>query len=115
MAKPFSNLRDKMSPERQLRNREVAERMMKEMPLYELRQARRLSQQRMAELLEVGQSAISKMERRTDMYLSTLRSYVEAMGGELIVQATFPDGVVRITQFTELEEEPELDRDLESA
>jgi hypothetical protein len=42
------------------------------------------------------------MEKRTDMYLSTLRSHIEAMGGELDIIARFPDGVVKISNFTEL-------------
>jgi hypothetical protein len=46
--------------------------------------------------------SIAKMERRTDMYISTLRSHIEAMGGELEVIAKFPDGVVRINNFSEL-------------
>jgi hypothetical protein len=47
-------------------------------------------------ILGVNQSAISKIEKRTDMYLSTLRSYVEAMGGSLEIQAVFPEGAVRV-------------------
>jgi DNA-binding XRE family transcriptional regulator len=50
----------------------------------------------MAQILGVNQSAISKIEKRTDMYLSTLRSYVEAMGGSLEIQAVFPEGAVRV-------------------
>ena len=44
----------------------------------------------------------SKMEKRTDMYLSTLRSHIEAMGGQLDVIARFPDGAVKISNFREL-------------
>ena len=51
--------------------------------------------------LHVNQAAISKLERRTDMYVSTLRKYIEAMGGELEIRAVFGDGVVRINQFEE--------------
>jgi hypothetical protein len=43
------------------------------------------------------------MERRTDMYISTLRSYIEAMGGKLDIIARFPDGKVHINQFEEIE------------
>ena len=67
--------------------------------MHELRQARGLSQQVLASLLKVQQPAIAKLERRTDMYLSTLRSHIEAMGGELEIVARFPDGSVRITNF----------------
>jgi hypothetical protein len=50
----------------------------------------------------VKQSAISKLERRADMYVSTLRHFIEAMGGQLEIRAVFPDGDVRITQFQTL-------------
>lgn len=56
----------------------------------------------MAELLETSQGEVSKIEHRADMYVSTLRCYVEAMGGELEIIARFPDGAVRISQFSEL-------------
>lgn len=62
----------------------------------------KLSQKVIAELLNVQQPAIAKMEKRTDMYVSTLRSHIEAMGGQLEVIARFPDGAVRITNFTEV-------------
>ncbi len=61
--------------------------MLAEMPLTELRQARGLSQKVPADVLHVQQPAIAKLEKRTDMYLSTLRSHIEAMGGELDVIA----------------------------
>lgn len=71
------------------------------MPLHELRHAKALSQATLASVLHVNQAAISKLERRTDMYLSTLRGYIEAMGGELEIVARFPDGAVRVTNFSE--------------
>lgn len=102
MAKKFSDLRTAMSePARQRADRQ-AKAMLAEMPLNELRQARGLSQKMLAEVLHVQQPSIAKMEKRTDMYLSTLRSHIEAMGGELDVIARFPDGVVKISNFTEL-------------
>jgi transcriptional regulator with XRE-family HTH domain len=73
------------------------------MPLHELRRARQLSQEQLAEELGATQPEISKMEHRTDMYVSTLRRFVEAMGGQLEIVARFPDGNVRITQFQELD------------
>ena len=57
--------------------------MPAEMPLIGLRQARRLSQKMLAELLHVQQPSIAKLQKRTDMYLSTLRSHIEVMGGSL--------------------------------
>jgi transcriptional regulator with XRE-family HTH domain len=74
------------------------------MPLQELRRARQLSQEQLAEELGATQPEISKIEHRTDMYVSTLRRFVEAMGGELEIIARFPDGTVEITQFHELEQ-----------
>jgi hypothetical protein len=53
----------------------------------------------LAEALHVKQPSIAKMERRADMYLSTLRSHIEAMGGQLEIVARFPDGAVKITNF----------------
>jgi hypothetical protein len=50
----------------------------------------------------VQQPSVTKMERRTDRYISTLRSHMEAMGGELEVIAKFPDGLVNINNFAEL-------------
>lgn len=73
-----------------------------EMPLQELRRARELSQSQLASALETTQPEVSKIEKRTDMYVSTLRSYIEAMGGALEIVAHFPDGDVRISQFQEL-------------
>ena len=62
------------------------------------------AQQMLAAMLHVQQPAIAKMEKRTDMYLSTLRSHIEAMGGQLEVIARFPGGVVKISNFSELDQ-----------
>ena len=105
MAKKFSELRDKMSPERRAKVQREYEKLIAEMPLQKLRAARELTQENLASLLEVNQSEVSKIEHRTDMYVSTLASYVKAMGGSLEIRAVFPDsGAVRITQFEELAE-----------
>ena len=72
------------------------------MPLNELRQARGLSQKVLAEVLHVQQPSIAKLEKRTDMYISTLRSHIEAMGGQLEFIARFPDGAVKISNFAEI-------------
>jgi predicted XRE-type DNA-binding protein len=68
----------------------------------ELRQARGLSQKKLAEALDIQQPAIAKMEKRTDMYISTLRSHIEAMGGKLEVLVNFPEGTVKINNFSDL-------------
>lgn len=102
MAKKFSNLRAKMSPESQSRSEAKALAMLAEMPLNELRQARGLSQKMLADVLHVQQPSIAKLEKRTDMYISTLRSHIEAMGGELEVIAKFPDGAIKISNFSDI-------------
>lgn len=102
MAKKFSELRAGMSAEARAQAETKAQAMLAEMPLNELRQARGLSQKMLAEVLHVQQPAIAKIEKRADMYLSTLRSHIEAMGGELEVIARFPDGSVKISNFADL-------------
>lgn len=103
MARKFAELRARMSADAQAAAEQQAQEMLREMPLHELRQARGLSQRMLAEVLHVQQPAVAKLERRTDMYLSTLRSHIEAMGGELEIIARFPDGAVRISNFADLE------------
>jgi DNA-binding XRE family transcriptional regulator len=93
-----------MTPAAQARSAANAQVMLAAMPLNELRQARGLSQKMLADVLHVQQPAIAKMEKRTDMYLSTLRSHIEAMGGQLEIVARFPDGAVQISNFAELGE-----------
>ena len=102
MARKFQELVDKMSPESRARSKAMAEQLLREMPLAELRAARELTQTSLAKILDVGQSEVSKIEKRTDMYVSTLASYVKAMGGELEICAVFPEGKVKITQFEDL-------------
>jgi len=67
-----------------------------EMPLNELRTARRLTQQQLAQTLDMTQAAVSQLEKRADMYLSTLNNFVEAMGGRLEMFAVFPEGAVKL-------------------
>jgi DNA-binding XRE family transcriptional regulator len=102
MAKKFSELRARMSEPARLQADDKAQSMLAEMPLNELRKARGLSQKMLAEVLHVQQPSIAKMEKRTDMYLSTLRSHIRAMGGELELIARFPDGAVQISNLAEL-------------
>ena len=102
MAKNFKELQARMSPEARARAQAKAERMERELALDELREAMRLTQEALAERLHVNQAAISKVERRADMMISTLRKYIEAMGGQLEIRAIMPDGDVKITQFSEV-------------
>ena len=102
MARRFDELRRRMAPVRQRQAHERAEAMLAEMPLQELRHARRLTQEALAVALGSKQTLVSKLERRTDWYVSSLRRFVEALGGELEIVARFPDGAVKIRQFEEI-------------
>ena len=102
MARKFSELTAKMSLAARARARARTKAMLAEMPLQELRLARGLTQGQLATTLKVRQASISKLERRADMYISTLRSHIRAMGGELEIVARFPDGEVRIANFEDV-------------
>lgn len=104
MAHKWEDVRGKFSPEREARIRRKVEATLKAMKLDQLREARSLTQTRMAEALGVNQGAVSKLERRADMYVSTLRSYLKAMGAQLQIKAVFPDGEVVIDHFEDLKE-----------
>ena len=99
MAKKFSELRARLSPKARAQSEARTAKLLEEMPLQELRQALDLTQQEVAESLKIEQAAVSKMEKQTDMYLSTLRRFIAAMGGSLDIVARFPEGAVQITQF----------------
>lgn len=80
-------------PESERRRIEArAERLIaEEMSLQDLRKAMGKTQVKIAKRLKVGQDAVSKIETRGDMYLSTLRGFLKAMGGELELVAKFPN------------------------
>lgn len=99
MAKKFDGLRRKVDPDRIQKNRERAAAILAAMNLAELRGLRDVTQERLAEQLDVAQSNVSRLERRTDMHVRTLQAVVEALGGELELVARFPEGAVRINQF----------------
>lgn len=84
-----------------------AELMKTAIELGELRKARGLTQEELADRLGIRQANVSKMERRLDMRLSTLREVIEAMGGELRVTAHFPDAEYRIDPFDSTTAQPE--------
>jgi transcriptional regulator with XRE-family HTH domain len=109
MAKPFKNLLEKMSPESRERIKKRTAQMCSEMALQELRQAMHLTQQEIADLLQMNQAAVSKLEHQSDMYVSTLRRFVAALGGELRIVAHFPQGDVVINQFEEIREQEPAD------
>jgi transcriptional regulator with XRE-family HTH domain len=99
VAKKFGELRAKMSPDAQSRAAARAEAMLVEMQLQELRKARHVTQVEVAKAMSVEQAAVSKLERREDMYVSTLREYVKALGGELKLVASFPDADIQVHPF----------------
>ena len=104
---PFNELTRDFTPERRQRIETMKGKLLAEMPLHELRRARTLTQRDLAETLKVNQPAVSKIEQRADMYISSLRSYIEAVGGKLKIVAEFPEGEVFITNFSQAGETKE--------
>ena len=102
--RPFSELTRDFAPERRQRIDDMKRELLDEMPLHELRQARALTQRDLARTLKVNQPAVSKLEQRADVYVSSLRSYIEAVGGRLKIVAEFPEGEVAITNFSQVGE-----------
>jgi len=96
MARNFNELRNKMSSQARTRSEAVARKAIQALPLAELRDAQNITQVELAKRLNVDQSAVSKIEHRTDMYLSTLSDVIRAMGGQLELTARFPSGEVHI-------------------
>ena len=92
----WSALEAQMSPAAKAESERLFREHAAQMPLNELRTARRLTQQQLAQTLEMSQAAVSQLEKRADMYLSTLNNFVEAMGGRLEMYAVFPDGSVKL-------------------
>jgi len=105
MARNYKELQAKMDPASRADNDRRVREELKRMALDELRSAKKLTQADLAEMLDVPQSSISRIEQRADMYLSTLRNYIHAMGGVLQIQAIFPDGgAVVINRFGDYED-----------
>lgn len=92
MARTLDEVIASLPPDQQ---RDIAEAsahlLEEEMTLRDLRKAHELTQVRMAETLHISQDGVSRIEKRSDFLLSTLRSYVEAMGGQLRLMAEFPN------------------------
>ncbi len=99
--RPFSDLMKDWSPERIARSEARKAKLGAErLSLEQLREGLGTSQEELAKVMEVQQAAISKLVRRPDMKVSTLRDLIAAMGGELHITATFPDRSVEIANFT---------------
>jgi DNA-binding XRE family transcriptional regulator len=106
MTRSFSELTKDLSPERRERIEQRKEQLREEMTLSELRKAFFLTQDTLATTLNVKQAEISKIENRADMLMSTLRNFVQAMGGDLEVRAVFPDRTIEIANFSSLAGKP---------
>lgn len=99
MAKKFNDLVGKMPAERRKKIKVQVKEELAQMQLQELREAQELTQQEVADTLNMNQAALSKMEHQADMCVSTLRRIIAAMGGKLEIIAHFPQGDVIISQF----------------
>ena len=100
----FVELRARMSPEAKAKAEAEAQHLGEEMDLAEVRRALKLSQEEIGQALQIKQGSVAKIEKRADMYVSTLRRFIEAMGGELEIIARFPDHAVKIRNFADLNE-----------
>jgi DNA-binding transcriptional regulator YiaG len=100
----FAELRARMSPRAKAKAEAEAQRLGEEMDLSEVRRALKLSQEEIGQTLQINQGSVAKIEKRADMYVSTLRRFIEAMGGELEIVARFADHAVKIKNFSDLNE-----------
>lgn len=108
MSRSVNDIINELSPAlRKKVEARAAKLMAEEMTLQELRRARKLSQVRVAKKLGIGQEGVSKIEKRADLMISTLRRTVEAMGGSLSLVAEFPDRRPVVLSGI-AEDEPEL-------
>lgn len=96
MTKPFSTLKNKMSTAAQKTIEEKTNQLLKEVLLYEIREQLNITQEDMAVKLNTKQANVSRTERRRDMKLSTLKRYIEALGGELDIVAKFSTNEVHL-------------------
>lgn len=107
MAHTWNTLKKSMSPAAQRRVDERVGATLESMPLAEIRRAIGLTQAALAGSLDVAQGSVSKLENAADMYLTTLRKHVEALGGELELRARFPAGrEIRIEHIGDVSASP---------
>ena len=99
MARRFEELLEELPPERRARIRLRTQEMLADLRLREVRAACELTQEQLAERMHIDQPNVSRLERRSDVHVSTLADYVAALGGRLELLAVFPEGTVRIDQF----------------
>jgi DNA-binding XRE family transcriptional regulator len=96
MARKWNDIRRPVDPERRASLDQIKSAMRDAMALADLREDRGLTQSALADRLAITRSRVSKIEREDDLYMSTLRRYVEAMGGELQVLALFDGGTTAV-------------------
>ncbi len=96
MSKSFSTLKNKMSLTAKKAVEEKTSLLLKEVLLYEIREQLHITQEDMAAKLNTKQANVSRTERRRDMKLSTLKRYIEAMGGKLDIVAKFSSNEVHL-------------------
>lgn len=100
MAKKWSELVARMSPEQRARLAAEAARLRAEFPLALLRRQLDLSQQTVADRMGVSRTSVSRLEQQSRAHLRELRSYVEAMGGDLEITARFSEGEIRLDEWS---------------
>jgi predicted transcriptional regulator len=98
----FNKLKKSMSAQSQERIQKKIKQLQQDMALAEVRKAMSLTQVDLAEMLHIKQAAVARLENRTDMYISSLRKYITALGGELDIVARFPEGDVHIQNLHDL-------------
>jgi hypothetical protein len=102
MTKKISGHRAKITPTSQVRAEDRSKQLLEEMASHKLHEARLLAKNELAEKLHVQYPTIAKLEKRADIYLSTLRSHIESMDGQLEIIARFPEISIRINNFSDL-------------
>lgn len=100
----WAEIKMQMKPGTRNRTEAEASRLSDELHLAQIRKARGLTQEAVAELLGVSQAEVSKMERRSELYIGTLKKFIEAMNGELVLAARFADGVEVPIKLAETED-----------
>ena len=97
--KSFKNLSAPINadPERRARVKKISQEYDAILALADMREALGITQAELAKVLEVSQPRVSRLERKEDVYLSTLEKYVEALGGHLKLEAVFEDRNIELT------------------
>jgi hypothetical protein len=103
MAKSFKALMNNMPAERRSKIHALTRELLSEIPLHDLQHAHELTQQQMASDLNLDQEEIERIEWETDLYISTFKRFITAMGGELQLVVNFPHGHIAIKDFQHIE------------